>query len=377
MIKPILVENMNDIGGVAEENTLKGEKCKMILRSIISSNDKCFNNISRNMIKVLMPSAFVLESINFLLIIRHNNGQGEIYINNMPFILEMRSKKSINAGELVTEKDVIDISGFHFKDVKFELYDKVIFIFRKNWKFGMFFDFTQDLDVNQMEKDIAFLYNELAYEDLYNSFQNLEINQLMLEDGWFPFMALLPKKYETLTSFYSEETQKREKFVDSFLDYYSKDEVNKMCENWYTKEIFLKKKEIIDSGIEAYFQGNTHGYILSIKTLYSEIDGLLRKEYHKENQTNNGNRNWIKFSDLEDYVLEKGLEKFSSGNSLGFPEKFYSYLTDVFFKNFDMNSVDIDISRHTSIHGVASSEAYTRARAFQGVLILDQLYYYL
>ena len=66
-----------------------------------------------------------------------------------------------------------------------------------------------------------------------------------------------------------------------------------------------------------------------------------------------------------------------SHNSLIMAKPFTNYLKNFLFKNFDLESGKIDLSRHSLAHGVAKEEDYTRVRALQMILILDQIYFYL
>ena len=56
---------------------------------------------------------------------------------------------------------------------------------------------------------------------------------------------------------------------------------------------------------------------------------------------------------------------------------FLQYLKEVVFANFDVNQGKVDLSRHSSSHGVAEVEKYTKERALQMILILDQIFFYL
>ena len=68
---------------------------------------------------------------------------------------------------------------------------------------------------------------------------------------------------------------------------------------------------------------------------------------------------------------------FSSPQSLGFPDHFFNYFDKVFFRQFDIEKGDVKLSRHTAAHGVADKEEYTKTRALQLILTLDQIYFYL
>jgi hypothetical protein len=58
------------------------------------------------------------------------------------------------------------------------------------------------------------------------------------------------------------------------------------------------------------------------------------------------------------------------------PEKFKRYLIEIYFPNFDPKAPN-GLSRHTISHGVAPVEEYTLKGAIIGLLIADQLSFYL
>ena len=77
------------------------------------------------------------------------------------------------------------------------------------------------------------------------------------------------------------------------------------------------------------------------------------------------------------YIEQKAKNKFISMESLGFPDIFYKYLKEVLFKSFDLKKDEVDLSRHSTAHGVAKPEQFTKDRALQAILTLDQMYRYL
>ncbi len=139
--------------------------------------------------------------------------------------------------------------------------------------------------------------------------------------------------------------------------------------NWWRNPIFKEKQQLIESGVKSYLDGN---HIASIKTLYSEIEGIIRVGYARETD-----KERISFSDLKKYIHQKAADKFTSQDSLGFPDLFIRYLDESFLRNFDLQTGEVNVSRHSTSHGVAKSEDYTKDKALQGILILDQIYRYL
>jgi hypothetical protein len=52
-------------------------------------------------------------------------------------------------------------------------------------------------------------------------------------------------------------------------------------------------------------------------------------------------------------------------------------LNEVVFKDFDLKTGKVDLSRHAVSHGVADQKEYTKVKALQAILIIDQMYFYL
>jgi hypothetical protein len=58
------------------------------------------------------------------------------------------------------------------------------------------------------------------------------------------------------------------------------------------------------------------------------------------------------------------------------PQRFETYLLDVYFENFDPNKQNIGISRNSVGHGVASESEFNQKSALIGILIVQQLFYF-
>ena len=80
---------------------------------------------------------------------------------------------------------------------------------------------------------------------------------------------------------------------------------------------------------------------------------------------------------LIDRLIEVGERGVEDDRSLLLPQYFSSYLVENIFKEFDPTTGEVDLSRHTALHGVALGEDYKPERALQALLTLDQIYFYL
>lgn len=78
-----------------------------------------------------------------------------------------------------------------------------------------------------------------------------------------------------------------------------------------------------------------------------------------------------------EYVSARGKNVFPSSGSLAFPDLFYQYLESFLFRGFDLKDSIVELSRHSVAHGVAAPNEYTRTRALQLILALDQIHHYI
>ena len=146
------------------------------------------------------------------------------------------------------------------------------------------------------------------------------------------------------------------------MEYFNKDEVVALTKNWWSNPSLNEKREIIEAGIEAYFQGTKSGYINAIKTISTEIEGVIRIAYSREFGKKPNTK------EIKKYIISLGEKKIPDAGSLGFPKLFFEYLNQSVFKEFDLALGEIPSSRHTFSHGVAKLENYSQIRTLQLLL---------
>jgi hypothetical protein len=74
--------------------------------------------------------------------------------------------------------------------------------------------------------------------------------------------------------------------------------------------------------------------------------------------------------------ITDGSEVAGSGYSLFLPKNFRRFLKEVYFAGFDPRN-PVGLSRNTVSHGVAPLEDFTLKGSLIGLLILDQLFFYM
>ncbi len=287
----------------------------------------------------------------------------------------MLAKRDLKAGEAVLKDDIADIRGVRFRDIEIKDTDKLICCLKVGWKFALFFDFHPEarLNISEMTRLLGNLYRYLTFQEVYKVLETESSFQEMMKEGWFPFIEIIASDYKALSSAYMDMDKfDFENRISKVVKTFDRTRVDKITSRWWTRKAFSDKKPILQAGINAFLRDDNEGYINCIKTLLTEAEGIIRLQYLQD--TSKGKS--VKTSELLEYVVEKGKARSGSDYSLLLPLPFFNYLKDVVFKSFDLESGDIDLSRHSSSHGVAKVEDYTKMKAVQTILILDQLYFY-
>ena len=367
------IDNLK-IGGFSANIAKPGETVNVICRASLTSDDPLFFTYIDGLSNLIFQSQHIsIGSVYEFLLLAHDDSTADVYVNDFPCCLRIRTKCNISAGAPVFNSQIADIVGISFPDITIKDDDKIAFCFKVDWKFGLFFDFTGDpsFSVEQNQIAIAAIYRHLAFQHVYESIRSLPLYDKIRNDGWFPFIEIASKEYKTLVKAYEGKAD-----IESILltlgSSFDKTRLDAISSKWWSNKIFNDKKPILSAGVNAYLQSTNDGYITCIKTLISEIEGILRIQYFSES----GKGNHVKLTKLLEYLTSKASLNSISSHSLLLPTHFLKYLTDVVFRDFDLEAGSLNLSRHSSCHGVAGPTEYTQCRALQLILVLDQLFYY-
>lgn len=384
-LRRIHLDSVDDFVGFSLENANPGTMTKILYRDALTSDDPRFYIYSDSIANTFLhPAKIPVDGVHRLLIVIHKELTADIYINNVPLAANMRPKRDVAKGEDIVKSDIADIKDLNFPGIEILETDKVIFCFKVGWRFGLFFDvgprswskieYTETderfLNIERMQLVLGGLYRQLLFYDLYKSIESKPIFESLRKDGWFPFIEIIGLDYDTLNTAYRENFDIDSK-IKKLLAAFTEERLTRITDKWWKHPIFNAKKPIIEAALQAYFQNNDMGNINCIKNLSTEIEGILRIIY----RTDTGQGGDLKSAALVEYIVEKA-KVTTSENSLFLPVYFLEYLKDVVFVNFDGNDLDPALSRNTSSHGVATSGKYTRDRALQMILVLDQIYFY-
>jgi hypothetical protein len=368
--------DVENIAGVTAEIVPPKTKGLVSRKAFLHSGQSLFQIVINQFYSMFLKEHFLPNDVYRFLIIIHKDHTADIYVNDFTIAIRVLAKHDLKAGSLVNYQDIADIAELRFPGIDIQSDDCIIFCFKENWKFGLFYDFFPGdqksiLNVDTFYKELGSCYKLLAFQEIYNSVSDASNFQDLFNDGWFPFLQLLDTDYIKIISAYEAEISKRNLVIDSIVDTYDKQKIYSFVDNWWKKHIFQEKKEILLTGIDAYLTNTKAGYISCIKNLYPEIEGVLRLSYYLENSID------PKLTELVNYIESKASRVFATPYPLAFPSIFYKYLKEIIFKDFNLKTGNIDLSRNTISHGVAKADQYTRIRAFQAILTLDEIYFFL
>jgi hypothetical protein len=349
-----------------------GDNVRVAQRCFLTDYDgdlffTCLDQISRIYLRDWMSSSRKKESAisNCLIFIQKNN-EAKVFIN-IPTAMQIISKRSIEKGDEIYRDDIADLIRVRFPGIQVKSDCAVIYIFSKGWRRGLYFDFlpVQPQSIYRTS-DLETLFASFHSYLLFPEVHRLEpkVKEKMFKFGWFPFIRILGRNFEEICNTLKHEFPLIEteiKVVDSF----DEKSIRDMKDAWMTKEVFKKDETVIETAIARYIEKD---YISAIHVLYPRIEGLMRYIYMGEN----GKPTSKKLVDK----LTAPVAKKSIDLSLFLPEDFNEYLKQFYFSSFDLEKGKIDLSRHSLAHGVAKKEDFSKIRAFQAILILDQIFHY-
>lgn len=371
--------NVRRMAGYATRNVKTGETVELLCRSFITSDDDVFfykfiNSLTNTyFVKTGISEPFVS---NFL-ILHHDDLSVDIYLNDLPIVVEFLSKRSVNKGENVSEKDIADIKRLRFHEIEIKETDHIFFCFKYGWRFGYYFDCacgtksTYKIDLDKMYLDFGSYFKKLVYHYLFKVISNSAQFLEMQNDGWFPYLEILGTDYKKLSEAYENKFNVQE-VNETLINSFDKARITRITSKWWSNPLYAEKRKLLEAGINSYLRENEDGFIASIKILFSEIEGILSYLLLKDTKS------YIpKSNQLIAHLKEIGAQRTGSTDPLFFPGFFSDFLKSYLFPQFDLIKNNIGLSRHTSGHGIAKPESYTKIKALHAILILNQIYFFI
>jgi hypothetical protein len=325
------------------------------------------NSVTNIFLREWMSMNRLDESIirNCLIFLNDNN-IADIYIN-IPSIMKIIARGRIKYGSEITKNDVADIVKIEFPGVELKQECKLVYIFNFGWRRGLYFDLIPVQDqVEPVKGDLGTLFASLHSYLIFQEVFDLtpEIKETLMRHGWFPFIRILGNNFEKIRDAVVYDFPIMEISLE-VIETFNKDSIIEIVNNWMKKDIFKTHEVLIRKGIEKYLEGD---FISAIHILYPRIEGIMRYVYL-------GEKDKPKSHDLRKELVFLAKEK-CNDSSLYLPDDFDNYLKDFYFSSFSLKEGKLGLSRNSLAHGVAKEEDFNKINAFQSIMILDQISFY-
>lgn len=376
MGEPLRLANLEAWAGFCAEAAKEGQQVKLWTRLALTSDDPLFHRLVESFADVVNHMAqqagtFIdLRRADTVLLILKPDATAELWLDAAAVSLRCTVKRAMAAGTVIFENDIADVTGMSFPCVTIGEADKVLCLFRQDWRFGFAFDMNPDgkLDLERFTTTLGTLYRQLRYKHLYEAISNPQLFDRLLTAGWFPFAEIITAEFKTIMH-HCEAGFDVAELEDKIMAKFDGPRLDRILERWIAKPHFAAKANLLRTAIAA-FKNNEP--IAVIKILLTEIEGVLNDAHRAAHDGK-----CAKLKDLLIFAEASAERKAGGSNTLLFPKAFGRYLRGYTFSNFDPSTQAGSAgSRHAVGHGAASQESYTMARALQIILTLDQLAFY-
>ncbi|MDI6624484.1 MAG: hypothetical protein QME55_07125 [Brevundimonas sp.] len=371
--EPVLLADVM-IDGIAAEAKPKGvETASIWNRLAITSDHPVFHRVVEGLGRVLnykLDQAEARQHIdraNSVVVVIKPDNTAKVWLDGAAVIIEMLALRDMPAGSPVYDRDIGDVTGLWFPSIEVETHDRLIVIFREGWRFALFFDFTRDLPIEDAKRALGQLYRLLKYRELYDLLGNSDQFDRLIKAGWFPFTEIVSADFRELLGA-CENGFDFDDAEEKLLAKFDPDRLDRMLARWAAKPHLASREPLLREAVETFKDGKS---ISVLKIILTEIEGVLR-DAHKAATGESA-----KLPALLKFAATSGERRAGAPDTLLFPAAFCRYLESYTFANFDPNQdAGSAGSRHAVGHGAAASASYTRIRALQALLTLDQLAFY-
>lgn len=354
--------------GYSEAASKKGEKAAVSLLGFFSSEDgdQLITRLEGfpQQILSLIPSNQLIQPsmVDTLLAIIRKDKSVSVYLNEVTTIAQIRAKKGIQKGALISANDILDIVEVDFKDIQIPDDAGFIYVFSVGWRKGFFYDFSPLHGTSReynLKKQLGNLHSYLTFQERFKIPQNAW--DVMFAQRWFPFIYLDDKVIKKMITHATQGWDLDDLLPDI------KENILKFLEEAkpFDKSslYFGEHTSLIEHAIDRYKQGD---YISCVSILYPRIEGVMRSFYKSGGYVDKPSASALTKAVIEHNSSER------IPQSLLLPEKFHNYLRDIYFSSFAPGSMP-NVGRHSVAHGEARADDFSLKSSSIAILVLYQL----
>jgi hypothetical protein len=179
-----------ELDGFVMTSAAPGENVEVQVKDWATSDSPFFYIYAEQIANIIFPKLGILnfrDFVNRYLVVIHPDNTADVYGDDFAMTAKIRPTRSLSAREIIYVRDIGDIAEVRFPEIQIERNDKMIFLERSGWRFGIFFDFTKQVDLEILATDIAKLHKRLILEDVLKNtlaeFQSKEAQADLVTEG--------------------------------------------------------------------------------------------------------------------------------------------------------------------------------------------------
>ena len=365
------IDMENPPAGYVLEPAREGEAAKIQYREFTSTEDgqhfvQRLEGIPNNIL-TKMQSQTLPSQIDHMLAICRRDGKATIYLNELDIMAQVRASRPVKAMQGVSKDDFADVESL---ELGVEIPDDAgfLFIFSIGWRKGLFYDFEPVIGKSPQTRQyetsdtLAQAYAHLMFQERF-SISDTEW-ELLFQSQWFPFVGLGDSGINRLLSRIRSGWDPDELLNEITTEVCAR--IPGMVEGWQKLSTFQPHLKILERAAERFQKKD---YVSCTSLLFPRIEGILRTH-----QSNLGAPTSYKPDNLSKSAVAS---KIGNDKSLLMPHRFLEYLNDIYFANFNPQSPSISVSRNSVGHGVADQSNFDQKSAVIGILLVNQLSYFL
>jgi hypothetical protein len=314
------------------------------------------------------------SQIDNLLAVISPDRTATVYINELRVIATTSRRvthpKPLQAGDPLTVNDVADIRKVDLQNtagytIAVPPDHGVALILSRNWRKGVYFDYSVFPPRSEPRTaDLPALFGHLMARLIFQerfSFSDGQWRRLFTL-GWFPFTGLSREDHRTLSVLSLLDVDPRP-HLEGVCNNFARDLAGRL-EVWWQLPLIAEHRGFITTAFERY---GARDYTSCLSVLIPRIEGVMRALFVRRAP---GVR-------VAQGPLVSNLVANRDVRSVLLPNRFEAYLREVYFRNFDQETGDVSLSRHSHGHGASVESDYDYIRSTAAFLTLDQIYYYL
>ncbi len=362
-----LTFEMGPIHGMSVNPAFAGELCTIQVEGFYSTEDGGqFIDRLEEMSRTFLNRAGIMASQidNFLLILDKKN-QATLYCNEFIFTPQVRVNRTMNAGEHVHEDDLVDFESLELftRDKKKVVIPEdcgVVFLFSIGWRKALYFNFAPlHPDSHEKLTEMSQVFGRLFGHLFFQEKTKLKDEQWkrLFAWGWFPFVGLTKKELGDCAAWTGQDRYPKGPLLEVCKRFQKR--IPQLIQSWKARPEFELHIPFIEAAWRTLQQGEL---ISTVQTLMPRIHGMMHGILNRK---------------AGQKSLAAGVVKDHDARSLLMPEKFKEYLLTCYFRDFNMETGECALARHSIAHGVSGAADYDEIAATLPFFIFDQIFFFL